>query len=92
MLFEILILILAIPVGFLISWLARDELVVGRKYFRWLIVICILGKIGSWIYGERVWSWTFGFIGIVSLIGFLKGFDGKWTRKRTDNYDQYRNS
>ena len=72
MFIEIVILVLAIPVGFLIAWLTKDELTSGRKWFRILIIASILGVIGFWIYGFPYVSWTFGFILIVSLISFVK--------------------
>jgi len=81
MVLEWVILLLAIPSGFLIAWLARDELVVGRKWFRVLIVMSIL--LGIWFYlGDVIYvSWTAGFIFIVSLISLMKssnpGFIGK---------------
>lgn len=72
MLIELVVLALGIPVGFLIAWLARDELVQGRKYFRILIISSIIGVIGFWIYGRPVEAWTSGFIGIVAFVSFIK--------------------
>ena len=82
MFFEIIVLLLAIPVGFLIAWMARDELIEGKRYFRFLIIFSILGVIGGWLYGRSVEALTFGFIGIVSLVSFIKSEDKKWTKKR----------
>jgi hypothetical protein len=42
MLSEILILVLAIPVGYLLSWMARDELTQGRKWFKVIIVLSLI--------------------------------------------------
>jgi ABC-type Fe3+ transport system permease subunit len=72
MILTIIILLLAIPVGYLIAWLAKDELVVGKRWFRILIVVSILGIIGFWIYGFPTIAWTFGFLGVVSLVSFVK--------------------
>ncbi len=82
MLFEIIILLLAIPSGYLIAYLARDELIIGRKYFRILIITGIIGLIGFWIYGRRAESLSCGFIFIVSLVSLLKSDDKKWTKKK----------
>ena len=82
MILEIIILLLAIPFGFLIAWYARDELVAGEKWFRSLFVVSIIGVIGFWIYGFYVVSWTMGFIGIVSLVSLMKGKDKKWIRSK----------
>ncbi len=78
MISEIIILLLAIPSGYLIAWLARDELIVGRKWFRVLIILSII--VGIWFYLVDVIyvSWTAGFIFIVSLISLMKSNDEKW--------------
>ena len=72
MILEIVILLLAIPIGYLIAWLAKDELVAGKKWFRVLIILSIL--ISAWFYliGEKYISWTTGFILIVSLISLIQ--------------------
>jgi hypothetical protein len=72
MMFEWLVLLLGIPVGYFISWLAEDELIVGKKYFRVLILIGLMGAIGFWIYGLRIEALGMGFIGVVALVSFLK--------------------
>ena len=68
---NIILLLLAIPVGYLIAWLCKDELVKFRKYFRILIVFSIILGIGFWIYGFRVESLTLWFVFIVTLISFV---------------------
>jgi len=75
MILQIIILVLAIPMGFLIAWMAKDELIVGRKYFRILVILGIIGLIGFWIYGFKEIALTCGFIGIVSLVSYVKSFD-----------------
>ena len=82
MVLNIILLILAVPIGFFIAYLARDELLAGRIYFRVLIILSILGIIGFWIYGNPVIALTFGFIGIVALVSFVKSYDKKWTKKK----------
>lgn len=81
MVFEWIILILAIPAGFLIAWLARDELVLGRRWFRVLVIISVF--IGLWFYliGMFYVSWTAGFIFIVSLISLMKSNDKRLNNK-----------
>ena len=81
MLIEIIILLLAIPTGFLIAALTKDELIQGRKWFKILILASILGVFGFWIYGFPYISWTCGFILIVSLISLIKSED-KILKKR----------
>ncbi|PJA69666.1 hypothetical protein CO155_03685 [Candidatus Pacearchaeota archaeon CG_4_9_14_3_um_filter_35_19] len=73
-------MILAIPVGFLIAYLARDELESGRKWFKTLIIISVLGIVGFWLIDESEISWTFGFIFITTLVSLLKSSDKKWIK------------
>jgi hypothetical protein len=75
MVLEIVALLLAIPVGYLIAYLARDELVVGRKYFKILIWTSVLGIVIFWAMGMAEIVWTFGFIGIVSFVSLRKSLD-----------------
>ncbi len=82
MIIEIILLLLAIPTGFLIAWLARDELVSGRKWFRVLIVVSVLVIIWSWLTSLIYIVWTMGFILIVALISLIKSKDRKWTRSK----------
>lgn len=82
MLIEIIILLLAIPSGYLIAWLARDELKDGRKWFRILIIASMIS--GIWFYLIKLFyiSLTLGFIFIVSLISLIKSKDEKWIKSK----------
>jgi len=80
MFLKIIILLLAIPTGFLISWLSRDELVSGKKYFRILMIVSILGVVWFWLSGMSYISWTLAFVFIVSLVSLIKSEDKKWVR------------
>ena len=72
MIWEIIILLLGIPIGYLIAWLAKDELEVGRKWFRVLVIFSFL--VGIWFYliGWKVESFSMGFILIVSLVSLVR--------------------
>ena len=74
-------MILGIPTGYLISWLARDELKDGRKWFRILIILAVI--IGGWfaLTGNYVIALTSGFIFIVSIISYMKSYDKKWVKR-----------
>ncbi|MEI6732078.1 MAG: hypothetical protein WCK90_05380 [archaeon] len=77
-----MILILAIPVGFLVAWMARDELLQGRK---WFIAICWVSAVLAIIFlflKNQVYAFSLGFIFIVSLVSYWKSFDKKWTKKK----------
>ncbi|MBU0466735.1 MAG: hypothetical protein KJ718_03320 [Nanoarchaeota archaeon] len=82
MLIEIIILLLAIPVGLLIAYLANDELVVGRNWFKALIVVCILVGIWFALTGNYVVTWACGFVVVVTFISLIKSFDKGWVRRR----------
>jgi len=71
-LLNILVLILGIPIGLLVRFLAKEELKQGKKYFRILIISSILLGILFYLYGIYYMTLTMAFILIVSLISFLK--------------------
>ena len=82
MIIEIILLVLAIPVGYLIAWMARDELLDGKKWFKMLVVASlVLGGL-LWIFGFAYISLTFVFMAIVSFVSIIKSSDKKWTKKR----------
>lgn len=82
MILEIVVLALAIPAGFLLAWLARDELKDGKKWFRIIILVGVF--VGGWFYltGERYVTWSAGFIIIVSFIALMKSEDKKWVKSK----------
>ena len=82
MIASFLLLLIAIPVGFLIARLTADELIPGRLWFRRVFVFALLGIIGCWLFFTPESAWTCGFIAIVSLISYCKSFDKKWAKKR----------
>ena len=81
MILESILIFVSIPVGYLIAWLARDELIIGRKWFKILMLISVIGIIAAYIFKEKVILFSFLFILIVSFISFRKSKDKKWTRK-----------
>ena len=81
MIFEIIILLLGIPVGYLIAWLARDELVLGRRWFKILIILSFLVGITSYFLDSIYITLTMVFIIIVSFISLIKSRDKRWIRK-----------
>jgi len=82
MIVEIILLVLAIPAGFLIAWMARDELAEGRKWFRAMVIASLTLAILFWILGFVYISLTLIFITIVSFISLIKSRDKIWTKKR----------
>jgi len=84
MIIEILIVLLAIPIGFLIAWNARDELKQGKEWFRVLMIASVI--VGIWFYltGDQYITWTSLFIFVTSLISLIKSEDKKWTSNPID--------
>ncbi len=82
MILEVIVLILAIPIGYLLAWMARDELIIGRKWFRIMMVLSILLSILFLILNNFAIFYTLIFILIVAFISYKKGFDKKWTRRK----------
>lgn len=78
---NLLLLIIAIPVGYLIAYLCKDELVMYRRYFRILIIVGIIGGIGFWLYGFIVESWTMWFVTIISLVSFVLSGKKKFVKR-----------
>jgi len=72
MLIEIILILLAFPVGYLIAWLAAEELVAGRKWFKAIIgLFSALGLIFL-IKDTYYLALTFLFIIIVASISLIK--------------------
>ncbi|MGV8142319.1 MAG: hypothetical protein ACP5NS_01640 [Candidatus Pacearchaeota archaeon] len=72
----LLVLLLSIPTGLLVAWLARDELLDGRKYFKFLIALSIFLIFFFITYEYIVVS--LGFIVISTWISLIKSYDPKW--------------
>ena len=77
---DFILLLFAIPVGFLIARLARDELIQGRNYLLTLIVFCFVLMVI--FLSNEVFVLTLGFMSIVGWISYLKSFDLKWAVAR----------
>jgi len=73
MIIEIILLVLAIPAGFLLAWMAKDELKAGREWF-WALIFISIFLSSMFLYYEIIYaSLTCLFIAIVSLISLFKG-------------------
>ncbi|MEK6909218.1 MAG: hypothetical protein AABX23_04160 [Nanoarchaeota archaeon] len=81
MLFYFLILILAIPTGFVIAKLAHDELIDGFAYIK---ILCELSFVLTMIFSfyDEIITLSLGFICIVSYVSVLKRYDKRWAVER----------
>lgn len=76
--------LLCVLIGFFIAYLSRDELIVGRKWFRVVFIVFFVLGLAYFIYGMRIEGLASFDISIVALISYIKSFDKKWTSKRID--------
>jgi len=73
MMIEIFLIFLAIPTGFILAWLAKDELRAGREWF-WALLFISAFLSSMFLYYDIIYaSLTCLFIAIVSLISLIKG-------------------
>ena len=72
MFLQILLLLIAIPIGFLIKYLTPEELKSGQKYFKAIIIVSIIAGVFFFIEEETYITWTSAFIVIVALISLKK--------------------
>lgn len=82
MILEIVVLVLAIPVGFLVAYLANDELVAGRRFFIPIIIASLV--LGVWfaLAHQATPALTCAFILIMTLVSYVKCFDKNFTKRR----------
>ena len=66
LLIGVLFLILGIPIGNFLARVTKDEFKQGQKWFRLIIVVCLIGGIVSLLIGNDVLLFTFFFIAIVT--------------------------
>jgi len=75
MLLEIILLILAIPVGYLLAYLTKDELVQGRKWFRVIIAVSLILTFWFYLANQNAIALTSLFIVIATFVSYKKSFD-----------------
>ena len=79
----ILVLVAGFPVGYLLAWLARDELVAGRKWFLMLSAACLIVAIVLAFF-ELTYKFTtimsLFFIIIISQVAVWKSYDKKFIK------------
>lgn len=81
-LLNILILLTAIPVGYFLAWLCKDELVDGRKWFK-IILVCLFVCLVLFLIFYRNLNAILAvvYMIIVTFISLLKGQDKKFVGK-----------
>jgi len=78
--YYLIFLVVSVAAGYLIAWLSRDELIVGRKWFQGLVIASFVLGLGFLLFGYYSGSWLCLFILVVSWISYVKSKDKKWTK------------
>ena len=81
MIWEIILLVVAVPVGYLLAWLCKEELVEGRKWFRVLFVVFVILSVWFFLIGQKVMALTSVFIVIVAIVNYVLSSDKKFVKK-----------
>ncbi len=80
---NVLILLAGFPVGYLLSYLTKDELVKGRKWFFILAAVCLISTViisfTKFLFKFQI-ILTLFFIIIISLVAIWKSYDKKFVK------------
>lgn len=79
---SLVLVALAIPVAYLIAWMASDELIVGRRWFSTLVWVFALVAVISTFYGNYVFMFSSVFVVILAFVSQIKSHDRRWTSRR----------
>ncbi|MSS74601.1 hypothetical protein EXS73_00070 [Candidatus Pacearchaeota archaeon] len=82
MILDFVVVLIAIPVGYLLAWLAREELVPGRVWFQRLAVISLVLGMGLWAYGMPTGLILGLFLAILAFIAYCQSFNRRLTTKQ----------
>ncbi|MBU1129421.1 MAG: hypothetical protein KJ949_02195 [Nanoarchaeota archaeon] len=66
LLFGIFVLILGVPIGDFLARVTKDELKQGKKWFKLIVVLSLIGGLIGLIISNDVLMFTFFFIAIVT--------------------------
>ena len=76
------VLLLSIPIGLLVAWLCRDELVAEKRWFKVIMVASAIIALVMLFFGNFVVVLTMIFFFIITLVSYIKSFDVKWTKRK----------
>lgn len=80
MIAEILILLTSLPIGYLLAYLTREELVASRKYHLALVILCLISAIIFFILKFKEIGLTLVYIILATLISVIKSYDKKFVK------------
>lgn len=76
----VMIIVLAFPVGYLLAYLCKDELVSGRRWFMGLLSLGLVLGIFFLFFNLSI-ALTLIFVFIVSFISLKKSYDKKFVKE-----------
>ncbi len=76
----IIVALLAIPLGFLLAYIARDELVQRRKWFSLLFVVSFLLSLLFYLLRMAEINLILLFVSVVTIISYIKSYDKKFVK------------
>ncbi|MBU3907259.1 MAG: hypothetical protein KKA64_03335, partial [Nanoarchaeota archaeon] len=62
----IIVLVLGIPIGKFLAKVTREELKQGKKWFRWIIIISLIGALINLVLINDILLFSFLFIAVVT--------------------------
>lgn len=68
----LLVLVSAVPVGLLVSWLARDELRAGRTWFMRVSVVASITGITCLFYGLTSAGLSLWYLAIIAFVSYAR--------------------
>ena len=80
--FAILVVVSAIPLGYLVAYMARDELIVGRKWFGVLMILSLVLFFLCLAFRNYPSAFTLAFIFIATWVSLVKSKDKKFISKK----------
>jgi hypothetical protein len=83
--YSILLLLLAIPVGYTLAYLTKEELVAGRAWYKAIIGLSFFSALISLILGKQILVISFSFVSIVAFISLFKSYDKLFLKVRKNN-------
>jgi len=73
------ILLSALPVGWVLAWLCKEELVDGKKWFKLMIVsFIVLGGVSFIVFRDLPIALSLGYMVLVTGVSLFKGNDKKF--------------
>lgn len=79
---NILFILFAFPLGAVLAWVCRDELVSGRKWIARISVISLIAFVVLLSVHRKAEALSSLFVTLLAIISLYKSYDMRWTRKK----------